>query len=55
MSSNGGAITITYDTLMFQFQQKLKIFKQHLKDWNKNVFENIFQVKRDLEQRMKDI
>jgi hypothetical protein len=40
---------------MYRFQQKLKNFKRHLKEWNKNVFGNIFQAERDLEQRLKEI
>jgi hypothetical protein len=33
-----------------QVSTKVKNFKQHLKEWNKNVFGNIFQAQRDLEQ-----
>jgi hypothetical protein len=40
---------------MYKFQQKLKKFKQRIKDWNKNVFGNIFQAQKSLEQRMEEI
>ena len=40
---------------MFQFQQKLKWVKEHIKDWNHNIFGNIFVEKRTLEQQMKDV
>jgi len=33
---------ISHGTHMYKFQQKLKNFKFQLKDWNKNVFGNIF-------------
>jgi hypothetical protein len=46
---------ISHGTLMYIFQQKLKKFKQHLKDWNKTTFGNIFQEKQDLEQQMQNI
>jgi hypothetical protein len=46
----GEVVAIPHGTLMYHFQQKLKNFKQHLKDWNKNVFGNIFQAQKDLEQ-----
>ena len=42
-------------TLMYCFQNKLKKFKQHLKDWNKNVFGNIFQAQKSLEKCMEEI
>ena len=34
---------------MFQFQQKLKLLKDHIKKWNKESFGNIFQEKKALE------
>jgi hypothetical protein len=34
---------------MYRFQQRLKNFKLHFKNWNKNVFGNIFQEKITLE------
>jgi len=37
---------------MYIFQQKLKIIKANLKCWNKNTFGNIFQAKRELEEKM---
>ena len=37
---------------MYIFQQKLKIIKANLKRWNKNTFGNIFQAKRELEEKM---
>jgi hypothetical protein len=43
-------VSIPYGTLMYQFHQKLKNFKQHLREWNKTIFGNIFQAQRDLEQ-----
>jgi hypothetical protein len=46
---------ITHKTRMYKFQQKLKNYKQKLKDWNKNVFGNIFQAQKTLEQRMEEI
>jgi hypothetical protein len=33
---------IAHGTCMYKFQQRLKNFKLHLKNWNKNVFGNIF-------------
>ena len=36
-------------TCMFQFQQKLKILKDHIKKWNKESFSNILQEKKALE------
>jgi hypothetical protein len=33
---------IAQRTHMYKFQQRLKKFKLHLKNWNKNVFGNIF-------------
>lgn len=37
---------------MYIFQQKLKIIKAKLKCWNKNTFGNIFQAKKELEEKM---
>jgi hypothetical protein len=36
---------VTRGTLMYRFQQRLKNFKQSVRDWNKNVFGNIFRLK----------
>jgi hypothetical protein len=33
----------------------MKKFKQQLREWNKNVFGNIFQAQRSLEQRLEEI
>ena len=38
---------------MYQFQQKLKLLKGHIKKWNKESFENIFQAKHNLENKIK--
>ena len=37
-------------TKMYCFQKNLKYFKQHVHQWNKEVFENIFQERKLLEQ-----
>jgi hypothetical protein len=47
--------TIPHGSLMYRFQQKLKNFKQKIKDWNKTTFDNIFKVQRVLEKKMKAI
>jgi hypothetical protein len=47
--------TITHGTLMYIFQQKINNFKQFLRDWNKNVFGNIFQAQRSIEQCLEEI
>lgn len=44
--------TIESDNIMYIFLQKLKIIKANLKCWNKNTFGNIFQAKRELEEKM---
>ena len=36
---------------MYIFQQKLKSIKTKLKCWNKNTFGNIFQEKKELEEK----
>ena len=38
---------------MYQFQQKLKLPKGHIKKWNKESFGNIFQAKQSLENKIK--
>ena len=38
---------------MYQFQQKLKLHKGHIKKWNKDSFDNIFQEKQSLENKIK--
>jgi hypothetical protein len=40
---------------MYKFQQCLKNFKQQLRDWNKNVFGDIFLAQKNLEQKLEDI
>jgi hypothetical protein len=40
---------------MYRFQQSLKNFKHWLRQWNKDVFGNIFQDKKALEQKLEDI
>jgi hypothetical protein len=42
-------------TKMFCFQQKLKHFKQQVHKWNKEVFGNIFQERKMLEQKLEDL
>jgi hypothetical protein len=38
---------------MFRFQQQLKNPKQQIKIWNKSKFGNIFQAKKQRQERMK--
>jgi hypothetical protein len=40
---------------MYKFQQRLKIFKKRLKNWNKHTFGNIFQGIREAENRLAEI
>eukprot|EP00253_Pinus_taeda_P009137 PITA_09137 len=40
---------------MFNLQRKLKLTKQHIKEWNKTVFGNIFQEKVILENKLEQI
>jgi hypothetical protein len=40
---------------MYRFQQKLKGLKQHLKEWNKMTFGNIFSAKTTLEKDMESL
>ena len=40
-------------TRMYQFQQKLKFLKGHIKKWNKESFNNIFHEKQTLEIKIK--
>jgi hypothetical protein len=40
---------------MYKFQHKLKKFKLQLKEWNKNVFGNIFQAKKGIEQCLEEL
>eukprot|EP00253_Pinus_taeda_P008428 PITA_08428 len=40
---------------MFNFQKKLKITKQKIKEWNKTVFDNILQEKIILENKLEQI
>jgi len=42
-------------TKMFQFQQKLKFLKKHIKQWNQITFGNIIQAHNALAQEMKKI
>ena len=37
---------------MYIFQQKLKTIKSNLKQWNKDTFGDIFQAKKELEEKM---
>jgi hypothetical protein len=39
--------TIPHGSKMYQFQQRLKNFKQRLKIWNKQTFGNIFEAQRN--------
>lgn len=41
---------VDWGTLMYYFQQMLKFFKRHLKEWKKNVFENTFQAQKIVEK-----
>lgn len=45
----------TEGSKMFQFQQKLKFLKFQLKNWNKEIFGNIFKAQQHLNQQMKDL
>jgi exonuclease III len=45
-------VEIQKGTKMYCFQQKLKHFKQQVRKWNKEVFENIFQERKLLEQKL---
>ena len=47
--------TIRSDNIMYIIQQKLKIIKTNLKQWNKDTFGNIFQAKRELEEKMANL
>eukprot|EP00253_Pinus_taeda_P023098 PITA_23098 len=40
---------------MFQFQQKLKYVKSHLKCWNYETFGNIFKAQQDLNKEMAEL
>eukprot|EP00253_Pinus_taeda_P002690 PITA_02690 len=40
---------------MFQFQQKLKNLKFHIKQWNQSTFGNIFQAQTTLNKEMKEL
>jgi hypothetical protein len=42
-------------TKMYFFQQKLKHFKQQVRKWNKEVFGNIFQERKILEQKLENL
>lgn len=42
-------------TLMYLFQQRLKKIKDHIKVWNKIVFGNIHQAKKEMENKMANI
>lgn len=37
---------------MYQFQQKLRFLKNHLKRWNRETFGNIFTAQQELNQEM---
>jgi hypothetical protein len=40
---------------MYRFQQRLKNFKQHLKNWNKTTFGNILQSIQTIEHRLEEL
>ena len=42
-------------TIMYQFQQKLKLLKEKLKKWNKDSFRNIFQAKKELDIKIQEV
>jgi exonuclease III len=42
-------------TKMYCFQQKLKHFKQQVRKWNKEIFGNIFQERKTLEQKLENL
>jgi hypothetical protein len=42
-------------TNMYRFQQALKYFKEKVRNWSKNLFRNIFQEKKSIEQQLEDI
>eukprot|EP00253_Pinus_taeda_P006668 PITA_06668 len=44
--------TMRSDNIMYIFQQKLKTIKSNLKRWNKDTFRDIFQAKKELEEKM---
>jgi hypothetical protein len=46
---------IDHGSSMYKFQQRLKNFKQLLKQWNKNNFGNIFQSIRNIESQLVEI
>jgi len=40
---------------MYQFQQKLKYLKTHIKIWNQETFGNIFQAQQNLNREMEQL
>jgi len=40
---------------MFHFQQRLKYLRMCVRKWNKKVFKNIFDEKKNIEQEMEEI
>jgi len=40
---------------MYQFQQRLKQLKAHIKHWNQTTYGNIFQAKKALAQEMMEV
>ena len=48
-------ISNTEGTLMYHFQQRLKKIKVRLKKWNKVVFGNVHQAKKEMEIKMETI
>ena len=40
---------------MYQFQQKLKFLKSHIKRWNQETFGNIFQAQQHLNKEMREL
>lgn len=42
-------------TVMYQFQQKLKMLKGKIKSWNKTTFGNIFLEKKKLDHQLQEV
>ena len=40
---------------MYKFQQRLKNFKMHLKQWNKSTFGDIFLRKKEIESQLEEL
>ena len=48
-------IAIIKGTKMYQFQNKIKLLKANIKKWNKDSFGNIFQAKKELDNKIKEV